>query len=453
MIERYISQYLYLSLQTIASLPKAHLDTAARVIDCAQQPEWRDTDFELLAFLCTRVEISRCLYDSYLPGGGRASSNVLGTVPSTLTLLLLLKDMTRLLQSQRATEAAKRLNAVLKLRDSLGTALDTDLLDLVQDSLDGFFDSYSCPAPPAATVLAPPAKVATETTLAITVLFWEGPIARAYLAALKGIGLKPEKIIQLVSARDLSSKKPVGRFLPGLLRIAYAQSRQRNSIHHWSGVLQRSETALYRSVRSEIESSFDIPAEVIDDALALRDLSEYSANVEQLLVDDLNDERLYQRLTSLPESQVLFTGGGIVPRTLLELPHLKFIHVHPGFLPEVRGADCALWSQLVKGCTSATCFYMAPGIDDGDVIHPAWLPPLRFRIDTSSIPLKSLYRAIYAFFDPWVRATVLRQAISITSGFSAIKAQPQVEKNSITYHFMHERIQDATFKVLFENAC
>jgi len=451
MIEGYISQYL--SLQTAAPLPNVHFDTAARVIDCARQPEWRDTDFELLAFLCKRIEISRCLYDSYLPSGGRASSNVLSTVPSTLALLLLLKDMARLLQAQRTAEAAKRLNAALKLRDSLGAALDKGLLDLVQDSIDGFFNSYSYPNPPAATVLAPSAKAVTEKTLAITVLFWEGPIARAYLATLKGMGLKPEKIIQLVSAKDLSSKKPVGRFLPGALRIAYAQSRQRNSIHHWSGVLQRSETALYRCVRSEIESGFDIPAEVIDDALALRDLSEYSANVEQLLVDDLNDERLHKRLASLPESQVLFTGGGIVPRKLLELPHLKFIHVHPGFLPEVRGADCALWSQLMKGCTSATCFYMAPGIDDGDVIHPAWLPALRFRIDTSSTQPKSLYRAIYAFFDPWVRATVLRQAISITNGFAEISAQPQVEENSITYHFMHERIQDAAFEALFEKAC
>lgn len=453
MIEGFISQHLFMPAP--APLQDVHFDTAARVLACARQSAWSSANCEMLAFLCKRVEISRCLYDSYLPSGGRASTTLLHATPSILALLLLLKDMNRLLQAQQYAEAAKRLNAVLKLLESLekrGANLDKELLATVQGAVERFFSEYTCPSAPAATYVTALAKGSRRSTLDITVLFWEGPIARAYLATLKDMGLEPKKIIQLVSAKDLASKKPVGRFLPGALRLAYAQSRQRNSIHHWSGVLQRSETALYRCMRSEIERGFDLSPQVIDDALALRDLSEYSANVEQLLVDDLGDENLHQRLASLPPSQILFTGGGIVPKGLLALPHLKFIHVHPGFLPQVRGADCALWSQLMKGCTSATCFYMAPGIDDGDVIHPAWLPRLAFRIDTRDIQPKSLYRAVYAFFDPWVRAMVLRQAISVTNGFTEIEARPQVEENSITYHFMHERIQSAAFEALFQKA-
>ncbi|HCN45528.1 MAG TPA: hypothetical protein DIT18_07600 [Pseudomonas sp.] len=451
MIDRYISRYL--SITAPAPLEGAYFDTAAKVIACAGQDEWGAAEFGLLAFLGKRVEISSCLYGSYLSSGRRASTELMGDAPSTLALLLLMKDMTRLVQARSFAEAAKRLNAVLKLLDFLrerSVDLEQDLVGFVQAAAGNFFTGYIRPSPPSATSVPLFAKGSGESTLPLTVLFWEGPIARAYLATLKDMGLVPERIIQLISAKDLASKKPVGRLLPHGLRLAYAQSRQRNSIHYWSGVLQRTEANLYRGMRKEVENAFGFSSEVIDDALALRDLKEYSANIEQLLVDDLGDERLLARLASLPDSQILFTGGGIVPKTLLELQHLKFIHVHPGFLPDVRGADCALWSQLMKGCTSATCFYMAPGLDDGDVIHPAWLPVLRFRTDTAAIEQKSLYRAVYAFFDPWVRATVLRQAILLSDGFTKIKATSQTEENSVTYHFMHELIQRAAFETLFQ---
>ncbi|HEY1027952.1 MAG TPA: formyltransferase family protein [Pseudomonas sp.] len=451
MIESYIARYL--PGVNAAPLRDAHFDTAARLIACAGRSDWSREEFELLEFLCKRVEISRCLYESYLANGRRASTRLLPAQPSVLALLVLLKDMTRLLQLQAPSGAIKRLNAALKLRDSLKARqveLDKDLLAFVDTCVAQFFEQHT--SSPANSSTASFSTPATVTALPITVLFWEGPIARAYLATLKDMGLRPEKIIQLVSANDLASKKPVGRFLPGALRLAYAQSRQRNSIHHWSGVLQRTETALYQGMRREVESTFEISAKVIDDALALRDLNEYSSDVEQLLVNDLADERLQRRLEALPSTQILFTGGGIVPKQLLELQHLRFIHVHPGFLPEVRGADCALWSQLMKGCTSATCFYMAPGIDDGDVIHAAWLPPLGFRMDTSAIELKSLYRATYAFFDPWIRASVLRQATALTQGFTNVAVQPQIEEDSVTYHFMHERIQSAAFEALFQKA-
>lgn len=449
MIDSYISRYLPSAATT--PIEGTYFDTQAKVIACARRSEWAIEDFELLAFLSRRVEISRCLYDSYLASGGRASTNVLAAEPSALALLLLLKDMKRLLQAQEFSSAIKRINAVLKLLDSLKARKIEDygeLDSLVQHYTQALFEQYTCDGAPAATRQST-TTAPNEGIIPITVLFWEGPIARAYLATLKDMGLKPEKIIQLISARDLASKKPVGRLLPGAMRLAYAESRQRKSIHYWSNVLQRTETFLYRCIRNEVEGVFGVTPKAIDDALALHDLREYSPDVEPWLVDDLSDERLYQRLTALAETQILFTGGGIVPARLLELQHLKFIHVHPGFLPEVRGADCALWSQLMKGCTSATCFYMAPGIDDGDVIHPAWLPALRFGLDSKAIHAKSLYRAIYAFFDPWIRATVLRQAIELTKGFTTVEARPQAEEHSVTYHFMHERIQLAAFETLF----
>jgi hypothetical protein len=450
MIDSFIEQ----RLPTLQCVPvkNAHFDTALKLRACAEQRDWVEEDFQLLDFISKRIEISRCLYDSYLASGGRATTQRLAPEWQAIALLLLLKDFLRLQASGENINAIKKLNAILKLHDHLQpdkNALEDELKVFIATTADEFLRDFQPTAPDAnESMSAEPDSRATKT-IALTVLFWEGPIARAYLATLKSMGLQPEKIVHLVSKNDLSSKKPVGRFLPGVIRMAYAESRQKSSIHYWSTTLQKTETALHGCMRAVIERDFNFSKNVVDDALELNHLSSYSTNVEQLLVDGLADEHLHRYLQKLPDSRILFTGGGIVPKRLLEIEHLKFIHVHPGYLPEVRGADCALWSQLVKGRTSATCFYMAPGIDDGDVIVSAYLPALRFDLEKPVIDMKSLYRATYAFFDPWVRANVLRRTINLTSGFAEVNATTQIEEGSFTYHFMHERIQQAAFSRLF----
>lgn len=139
-----------------------------------------------------------------------------------------------------------------------------------------------------------------------------------------------------------------------------------------------------------------------------------------------------------------------MPATLLALKHLKFLHIHPGFLPDIRGADCTLWSSLLTGHTSATCFYMSPGIDTGDIISPYWLPRLSFNTDIKNIDRQSIYRAVYGFLDPWVRAFVLRDVIYLNNNYEALASISQSEENGATFHFMHQRLRNASFEMLFK---
>ncbi|VVN61294.1 Methionyl-tRNA formyltransferase [Pseudomonas fluorescens] len=449
MIERFISDCAS-TLHTPAN-PDAYFDTASVLRATAQTIVWGDEEYRAMEFLSKRVEISRCLYESYREGGARTSTNSLADALQPLALALLFKDFGRLSNSRDTPNAVKRLNGVLKLLDTLTTksvTLDPALVSLIKTQAQQFLATLQPVAPPPPTISNTIAPLAPRT-LPLTVLFWEGPIARAYLATLKSMGLKPDKIIHLVSKNDLVTKKPIGRFVPKYFKLVYAQSRQKNSIHYWSSTLQKNETTLYRAMRSTVENGLKFPASVIDDALALVDLNEYSPHIETLMIENLSDNVLHDHLSKLQQTQILFTGGGIVPKKLLEIPTLKFIHIHPGHLPEVRGADCVLWSNLMKGRTSATCFYMAPGIDDGDVILASYLPPLTPRLHIAQRDVKTLYRATYAFFDPWVRGFVLRQALIETDGFTRISATPQVEDTSVTYHFMHAQIQHAAFSKLF----
>jgi hypothetical protein len=248
------------------------------------------------------------------------------------------------------------------------------------------------------------------------------------------------------------TQKQVGRFLPGPLRIAYSANVQKLKIHYWPRKIAKYHGALHKVMVDEVKAKFAFSDEVLTNAAALNDLSTYSDSVEVLMVDGLEDNALEERLSQLPSDvDLLYTGGGMVPARLLSLSHLRFLHIHPGFLPNIRGADCVFWSSLVFGRCSATCFIMAPGIDTGPIVKACWLPEIKFAHDAAAYDLKTLYRAIYGFFDPWVRAFVLREVFRDLDDFGALQSHAQDECGGITYHFMHPALQRKAIAVLFEN--
>lgn len=428
-----------------------YFDTAFELYRLATNQVASHEGAALVSFLSTRIEISGRLFSAYGRDGRKTVDRVLDSDWCEVALGVLYVDFLRLIeQSDQAPHAFKRLNAIFKLIDFTHRqrALDPALLEAIEARAAVFFANHA--AADLSDAVEPAMSCEdSQKTLPITVLFWEGPIARAYLATLKSMGYRPEKIVHLISSIDLVSKKVVGRFLPGFMRQGYAQSRQQNSIHYWSSVLLKKEPPLCQAIRSSVSDALSFDSQTLDEALALTDLSHYCSVVEPLMITGLGDEKLHTYLAALPQTTLLFTGGGIVPARLLHLEQLKFIHVHPGHLPDVRGADCVLWSQLLKGRTSATCFYMAPGIDDGDVILARYLPTTSVGFCASALPSKMIYRAVYAFLDPWVRAWTLRQAIVATEGLQSVAAVPQDDRSSVTFHFMHEKIQKFSLANVF----
>ncbi|ASX26849.1 hypothetical protein [Candidatus Williamhamiltonella defendens] len=145
----------------------------------------------------------------------------------------------------------------------------------------------------------------------------------------------------------------------------------------------------------------------------------------------------------------LFTGGGIVPGSFFNLKNMRLLHIHPGYLPDIRGADCLLWSTMLGGYPSATCFYLNPGIDTGEVINAAFLPKIALPDLVSDLDEKMIYRLLYSFIDPWVLSVVLRDTLSSTNYLQNITASPQSIEAGTTFHFMHQNIQNAVIKNVF----
>ncbi len=291
--------------------------------------------------------------------------------------------------------------------------------------------------------------------LPLTVLAHEGPQVRAYLGRMRQAGWKPERILLMVNSCHPATGKRVGRWLPRSLRLSYAEKIQEMTQNHWVRHLQKVHPYLVESMIRELIHISGGAASLIAEMSARFRYEDYAQQVERVLVEDLRDLALVEALSHPGPGAVLFTGGGILRKSLLGLPGIRFLHVHPGYLPFVRGADGLLWSMLVRGRPGASCFYMASGIDTGEIIAAEDLPPLVFDISGRPRPDDlMLYRALFCFYDPLIRAELLVTSIlSETKDLCRLPAVPQetLPEEGTTYHFMHPRLRHTALARLFQD--
>ena len=437
----------------------ADLDTCLMLFNLATSAGWREEEIEKINFLSKRLDISKKLFLAYHSNGRKAVDLQLSD-PAWLELAvaLFLKSLLLSLNSSDHALQLKRYNVLFKLLEvvqpdwiAVGTFFEKLVMARWVNLIKTLQDNTKVIPTSQYVSLNLDSSSAKGNSIPLTVLFYEGPIARAYLETINNLGLKPQKIIELVAANDVVTQKAVGKFLPKFLRSGYASSIQKSKIHYWPKNLIKTQPEFIDVISTEIQQKLGFSNQCIENANSLKPLSDYSNDVESLLVDGLNDKTLLQHLSQQPASSILFTGGGLVPANILSLQHLRFLHIHPGFLPDIRGADCLLWSALLTGQPSATCFYMSPGIDTGDIIYPCWLPRLSFTSRLEGIERRSIYRAIYGFIDPWIRSFVLRSIIENNSQFLELESYTQNENKGNTFHFMNHRLQEAAFTNIFQS--
>ena len=287
-------------------------------------------------------------------------------------------------------------------------------------------------------------------TLPLTVLLAEGPIGRAYLVTLRRAGLRPHTILLMVSRTHPATRKPVGRWLPGGVRLAYAERVQESALNYWPRRIRQTSVGLYSAMVAGVEPWCAAPGAVLEEMFAPMRYEAYAERVERVGVDTLVDPALQTALARMEQPTVLFTGGGIVPGALLDMPDCRFVHMHPGHLPDVRGADGLLWSVLVRGRPGVSCFYMAKGLDTGDVIAAEEQHLVPFELGEQPRPDdQTLYRALFAYCDPLLRAQLLLRVLANASDVAALPAVPQDISAGVTYHFMHPRLRRIALGRLF----
>ncbi len=90
--------------------------------------------------------------------------------------------------------------------------------------------------------------------------------------------------------------------------------------------------------------------------------------------DDQNAPDSIIRLKGWSPDLIIFTGGNILRKQLLDLPRLGVLNVHLALLPEVRGMSTPEWSLLTNVPVGITIHYMDAGIDTGPILQRYELP-------------------------------------------------------------------------------
>ncbi len=424
------------------------IDVRADLYRLLQSDQWTSDDWVRLDQIAGRLDITKKVFDSYSKKWTSTTAVELdGSWRAVCAAVFCLAFVEEFERDSSNPLVLKRLNVAQKAIDYLAAIAPEDADRLTQAMSSMHFSHEAQSAAPSAKKRSAPATN-TNVTLPLTVLFYEGPIARAYLETITSLGFRPRKIVHLISKANLATGRENLCWLPTALRKPLAASMQRNQIFHWPNAIARRFPNEVTAIIRAVATNFDFAETSIRNAQVNKPLIEYSSDIETVLIENLRDPVLLDYLSSETDREFLFTGGGIVPPDLLAIPDARFIHVHPGFLPDIRGADGLLWSVLTNGCPSASAFYMAPGIDTGAVLLRRWLPAIRIQLQ-SDIDIVTRYRMAYALIDPWVRCRVLREVLRSNASFSNIKAFAQDEMEGITYHFMHERLRGMAAAKLF----
>ena len=92
-------------------------------------------------------------------------------------------------------------------------------------------------------------------------------------------------------------------------------------------------------------------------------------DVPVLQPESLRDENFYAQLQALEPDLLAVVAFLILPRSVLGIPKLGSVNVHPSLLPKYRGAAPIQWA-IINGETETgvTIFQLSPRVDAGDIL-------------------------------------------------------------------------------------
>lgn len=360
-----------------------------------------------LSLICSRIDVSRSLFREYRDEAFTSPITESGFL-SQKEVTSLFKKLVSNLKGAPYPYRVKFINTLLKLSDGIlgfPVGSHTEKRELIKELrslkvhkkfVGAKIDFRPLPSP------HPPKQ---RNLWNAVFFYYPGPTANAYFYSLARSGYLPSKVVIINDPRRKKRKT---------CRIDCSPSNLR-------GI--------------EIESQGFL-------LQLLKRLPSIDVHVHE---GGVNSSRLCDLLSSFPENLAIFSGGGILSTDVLKRVKQTIFHVHPGHLPDIRGADGLFYSVLLKGCPTATIFHMDAGLDTGEIASRCELEfPRVPRVRSEHISL--LYRGLLDTFDPWCRAKALVDFLdkSFVKGCSA-EAMPTYTQQcgqGMSFHFMHPQLRE-----------
>ncbi|MBS0289691.1 MAG: hypothetical protein JSS07_06620 [Proteobacteria bacterium] len=154
-------------------------------------------------------------------------------------------------------------------------------------------------------------------------------------------------------------------------------------------------------------------------------------NIKSFILDthDINHDSVQNTLMQCDSPYFVFSGGGILQKDILSL-NKKFIHIHPGKIPEFRGSTCFYYSLLDNFSLGTTSFIMAEKLDKGDVIYQYE--------HTINYPLQKQQLCFMDYIlDPYIRAFNLSAILANYKKYKKIESRSQTTDQRQNYFVIH----------------
>jgi methionyl-tRNA formyltransferase len=149
--------------------------------------------------------------------------------------------------------------------------------------------------------------------------------------------------------------------------------------------------------------------------------------------DDQNSSDSIARLKEWSPDLIIFAGGNVLRKQLLEVPRLGVLNVHLGLLPEVRGMSSPEWSLLNHIPIGITIHYMDAGIDTGPVLQRSEYPDV-----AQCESLNDLRNRLVAFGVERVGSVI--EGLIRGTMFATPQSDPDPDKDR-QFFVMHEWLQ------------
>ncbi len=268
-------------------------------------------------------------------------------------------------------------------------------------------------------------------------------VAKAYLAAMLELDLIPERII----FTDMVQKQETGRNLSSVVGRIRNKVAGQSPLDIARRVLEKM-TKGSNSQNSNYDALFEEVSRYINESTlpsveffksTQEILDEHHLPYERIQVSSLNDPEFIALISNAPQTVALYVEGGILRKPVLST-HVRFLHIHPGIVPLVKGSTCMLWSALVYQKVGMSCFYMNEGIDTGDVLLTREYPLPEILLSSRHLEpqyAEARYLALEDYLGAAYRADVLRALLKQQPDPALWMPQPQDRSAGKLYFHPH----------------
>ncbi len=167
--------------------------------------------------------------------------------------------------------------------------------------------------------------------------------------------------------------------------------------------------------------------------LKIRNVREFKKNGTKILYcNTLNDQIVEDTLKMYDDKLVVFTGGGIIRKNILDVAGDGVINCHMGILPRYKGMDLPEWCILENKTEELgiTLHFMDTGIDTGYILRKV------------KIPLKghTCIKSLRNSFEPIMVKSMVDVVDDYLNG--RIKPLKQESENRRQYFIVHKKLYD-----------